>query len=282
MRVGLIVIILTSLTASVLAWSVQDREIFALREDVEKDLGKGATFYDFLEISRSATDADVAKAYRKLSRKIHPDKDPSKSATERFARLGLVANVLRSDGRERYDFFLDKGFPRWKGTDYYYSRYRPGLGTVIFFLYFFISVSQYVLMSLSAHRHRSHMSGIIGEARSLAWTTPGLGPGVKRRVTLENGKIFAVYPEGNVFLIHNDSEYLVDVDEIKNPRWKDTLLVKLPQWIVYQVTGKRIGNDLVQLDGRVSGTTDDGKKKDNKKKLKPTPAAKVGAVRRRH
>ena len=31
----------------------------------------------------------------------------------------------------RYDHFMANGFPVWKGTEYYYSRYRPGLGTVL-------------------------------------------------------------------------------------------------------------------------------------------------------
>lgn len=29
---------------------------------------------------------------------------------------------------DRYDFFYKNGVPRWRGTGYYYSRFRPGLG----------------------------------------------------------------------------------------------------------------------------------------------------------
>jgi hypothetical protein len=29
---------------------------------------------------------------------------------------------------QRYDFFYKNGVPKWRGTGYYYSRYRPGLG----------------------------------------------------------------------------------------------------------------------------------------------------------
>jgi len=28
----------------------------------------------------------------------------------------------------RYDFFYKNGVPKWRGTGYYYSRFRPGLG----------------------------------------------------------------------------------------------------------------------------------------------------------
>lgn len=27
-----------------------------------------------------------------------------------------------------YDFFYKNGVPKWRGTGYYYSRFRPGLG----------------------------------------------------------------------------------------------------------------------------------------------------------
>lgn len=30
-----------------------------------------------------------------------------------------------------YDFFYKNGVPRWRGTGYYYSRFRPGLGVRI-------------------------------------------------------------------------------------------------------------------------------------------------------
>lgn len=62
-------------------------------------------------------------SYRKKSRLLHPDKmrNPSKEATDRFARLGVIANILRGPEKERYDFFLQKGFPKWKGTGYYYA-----------------------------------------------------------------------------------------------------------------------------------------------------------------
>ena len=55
-----------------------------------------------------------------------------KLASDRQARLSIVANILKGSGRARYDHFVANGFPKWKGTNYYYDRYRPGLGTVMF------------------------------------------------------------------------------------------------------------------------------------------------------
>ena len=38
-----------------------------------------------------------------------------------------------SDGR--YDFFYKNGVPKWRGTGYYYSRFRPGLGVRVLFCF---------------------------------------------------------------------------------------------------------------------------------------------------
>jgi DnaJ homolog subfamily C member 1 len=59
-----------------------------------------------------------------------PDKNPGvKGIHERFARLGVISNILRDgEKRKRYDFFYKNGVPKWRGTGYYYDRFRPGLG----------------------------------------------------------------------------------------------------------------------------------------------------------
>ncbi|ANB14747.1 Erj5p [Sugiyamaella lignohabitans] len=271
----LISLLFTSLIGFVAAWSDQDLEIFALREQVEKDLGKGATFYDWLDVPQYAKDEQIAKAYRKLSRQLHPDKNSHRSSTEKYTRLSLIVNILRSESRERYDFFLSKGFPRWKGTGYYYNRYRPGLGTVLVFLYLFISGAQYLLMKISSDRDRAHMSNVIDEAKRLAWsgsTTPGVNMSSKRRVTLPNGKIFTVYPSGDVFIVDHDVEFHLNLDDIKSPTWKDTILYKLPIWIRALITGQQA--EFNEPEGHKLSDPEPPKKKT------PRPATKVAGRRK--
>lgn len=258
------------------AWTAQDREIFGLRDAIENDLGSGTTFYDWLKVDRTATDSEIAKAYRTLSRTLHPDKNPSKSATERFTRLGLVVKVLRGEARERYDFFLDKGFPRWKGTDYYYSRYRPGLVTVLIFLYFLAGMTQYTFLRLTANQHRKHMSMIIDEVKRQAW---GDGiPSTQRKVVLPNGKTFMAYPGGDIALLDDGAEHPLNIEGIKNPALKDTILYKVPEYMYYRATGK------TPLNGaRVLGGKDDERSSAaTKSKPKPKPALKVGSVRQKN
>ena len=93
-----------------------------------------------------------------------------KFAGERYARLGVVAEILKGSGRERYDFFLAKGFPKWRGTGYYYARFRPGLGTVLFGLFLFGGgLVHYGAMYLSWKRQREFVERYIRHARTIAW-----------------------------------------------------------------------------------------------------------------
>ncbi|KAI1151705.1 hypothetical protein F4825DRAFT_349188 [Nemania diffusa] len=205
-----LVALLTPLTA---AWSKEDREIFRVRDELATHEGPDMTFYGFLGVAPSATQDEINKAYKRKSRALHPDKvrqqmmadrakqnkaakgtpgvkvtkPPSasqlkaavKKASERQARLSIVTNVLRGAGRDRYDHFLRNGFPTWKGTEYYYSRYRPGLGTVLVgCLLVGGGGFHYIALYMSWRRQREFVERYIKFARHAAWgdnfAIPGL------------------------------------------------------------------------------------------------------------
>ena len=93
-----------------------------------------------------------------------------KAANARSAHLNLVANILRGPSRERYDHFLKNGFPLWKGTGYYYSRFRPGLGSVLMGLFVvFGGAAHYGALILSWKRQREFVDRYIRQARRAAW-----------------------------------------------------------------------------------------------------------------
>lgn len=184
---------------------IPDQEIFRLRDEVAAAEGPDVTFYDFLGVKLSASQEDIGKAYKKKSRTLHPDKvkqqfiadkttgkgkskskkpsvhvskGPSqseikaaaKAASDRFARLGLVTAILRGSGRERYDHFLSNGFPKWKGTGYYYARFRPGLGTVLTGLFIFVGGGgHYIALYMSWKRQQEFVGRYIKFARHAAW-----------------------------------------------------------------------------------------------------------------
>ena len=109
---------------------------------------------------------------------VHVNKAPSereiqaevKKASERYARLGVVTEILKGSSRERYDYFLNNGFPSWRGTGYYYARFRPGLGTVLVGLFAFGGgLVHYGAMYLGWKRQRTFVKRLIQDSRKAAW-----------------------------------------------------------------------------------------------------------------
>ncbi|PHH60410.1 hypothetical protein CDD81_1688 [Ophiocordyceps australis] len=331
--------LLSLLTSLAWTWSKEDREIFRIRDEIAAhEQHPLATFYDYLDLPPTASLDDINRAYRQKSRLLHPDKvkrqlktdreaqqkapkggkakvkKPSaaeeraaiKEASERQARLSLIVNILRGSSRDRYDHFLAHGFPLWKGTDYYYNRYRPGLGTVIVGLFALVGGGlHYLVLYMSWKRQREFVERYVRFARDTAWggslgipmaETPavasgttsddeaapqvpmnrkqrrmqeketrgrpkksgrkvqgvsrddssGMGPsGVRKRVVAENGKILVVDSLGDVYLEEEDEdgnvqEFLLDPEELQQPRFKDTALVRVPMWLL-SVTVGRLG-----------------------------------------
>ncbi len=62
-------------------------------------------YYKLLKLDRSATKADIKKAYRKLARKYHPDLNPNdKAAQARFQQINEAHEVLSDpEKRKKYD-----------------------------------------------------------------------------------------------------------------------------------------------------------------------------------
>ncbi|CAI6341744.1 unnamed protein product [Periconia digitata] len=188
------------LAAFAAAWSKEDHEIFRLRDEVAKHSGPNVTFYDLLDVKPSVSQDALLKAYRKKSKEIHPDRarrsleakrvqenkkkgitvtKPAtkkeidafvKDATAAYQRLTVVAKLLQGPDRDRYDHFLRNGFPKWRGSGYYYTRFRPGLGSVMFgMLVVFGGGMHYFYLVMTWKRQREFVERYIRHARKTAW-----------------------------------------------------------------------------------------------------------------
>lgn len=72
----------------------------------------GKDYYSALGVAKTATAAEIKKAYRKLALKFHPDKNPGDSkAEERFKEISEAYAVLSDqEKRQQYDQFGDAAF----------------------------------------------------------------------------------------------------------------------------------------------------------------------------
>lgn len=72
-------------------------------------------YYKILELPKTASEADIKKAYRKLARKYHPDVNPNnKEAESKFKQINEANEVLSdAEKRKKYDAYGKD----WKHAD---------------------------------------------------------------------------------------------------------------------------------------------------------------------
>ncbi len=77
-------------------------------------------YYEVLEINRSATEAEIKSAYRRLAVRFHPDKNPGdKAAEEKFKEAAEAYSVLSdAEQRGRYDRFGHQGVASGAGVNW--------------------------------------------------------------------------------------------------------------------------------------------------------------------
>ncbi|KAJ7638894.1 DnaJ domain-containing protein [Roridomyces roridus] len=232
--------LLAFLASIVLAWEKEDHEIFDLVSALEAAEGKGTSFYSWLDVPSTATTPEIAKAYRKKSMILHPDKNPNdKTIHERFARLGVISTILRNkESRERYDFFYKNGVPKWRGTGYYYSRFRPGLGTALVFLIFVSSGFHYIIQRINYRTDIERIDRFVKAAQQAAWG-PKLVPieGQRKvRVNISEGRtVDMVVDAKNVYILDDSGEkHILDASTASRPDFMNTWFIALARSTYYR------------------------------------------------
>jgi len=155
---------------------------------------------------------------------IHPDKNPgNKKMAERFALLGVVSTILRNPAsRKRYDFFYKNGVPKWRGTGYYYSRFRPGLISVLIFLTIVSSGLQYFIQRFNYQRDLKRIEHVVHEARLAAWGAKMIPVEGQRKVKVYVGGRQRYDVDGNGgksidMVVSSDAVYILDQDGDMHP-----------------------------------------------------------------
>ena len=104
----------------------------ANRPICEKDTPEMQDFYQTLGVERSASQDEIKKAYRALTRQFHPDKNPDdKASEERFKDVSQAYEVVGdADKRKLYDEFGDMSLTQGFDPDRAraYQRARSGGG----------------------------------------------------------------------------------------------------------------------------------------------------------
>ena len=92
-------------------------------------------YYSVLGVSKTATQEDIKKAFRKLARKYHPDVNPKDAtATEKFKEISEAYEVLSDpEKRQKYDQFGSQ-WQQYEKTggrpeDFNWSQWQAGPGT---------------------------------------------------------------------------------------------------------------------------------------------------------
>lgn len=142
--------------------------------------------YDILGVERTASDKVISKAYRELSRTVHPDKvhpDKRVNVTEEFRLISKAYEVLKgNESRPNFDFYLDHPRSYFKATGKHAWRALPKLPPVIVALLSMLVFSGF-LHFIQINRHQRAAALLKEQVKS------GLGPtkgGTKLAVDLNN------------------------------------------------------------------------------------------------
>jgi curved DNA-binding protein len=89
------------------------------------------SLYETLEITESANESEIKKAYRKLARQYHPDVNKDPSAEEKFKEINAAYEILSDkEKKQQYDMHGDSMFGGQNFHDFSRSHGGAGAGSM--------------------------------------------------------------------------------------------------------------------------------------------------------
>ena len=89
------------------------------------------SLYETLEITESANESEIKKAYRKLARQYHPDVNKDPSAEEKFKEISAAYEILSDkEKKQQYDMHGDSMFGGQNFHDFSRSHGGAGAGSM--------------------------------------------------------------------------------------------------------------------------------------------------------
>ncbi|KAG0281030.1 hypothetical protein BGZ95_007230 [Linnemannia exigua] len=284
----LMALAILALIQTVAAWEEGDFEIFDLVDALEKAEGPEVNFYSWMGVTQKTPKPDIERAFRKKSRTLHPDKNRGAGLQEKYARLSNIITILRDDAkRERYNFFLKNGVPRWRGTAYLYRRHRPGLKSVVVFLFILTSGFQYLAKYVSYIQERKRMQGMIDQYKEMLLEQQQKvleGPITGRQRRAAGATPEAVTPlegvEGPMYAVNQYGEEIeLTLDNIHPPKVTSLIIARLPlpKSVKNSVYSLSIFESIRPSDAAADAEADASMRKVRKAELAKKRAAKRAA-----
>ena len=93
-------------------------------------MGEKRDYYEVLGVSKNSSKQDIKKAYRKLAKKYHPDRNKDENAEEKFREIQEAYEVLSDDQKKQaynqYGFAGTKGFDGVGGYENFEEMFSGG------------------------------------------------------------------------------------------------------------------------------------------------------------